>query len=153
MHGKIGETRGQAPSFRRFLTRLELPRNPVSILTLFRHLTYVEDRLLAFETALGRLFPGGDLDATVRSLLHDQDGPKPGSSSKSSSRHSTPAKTEADRTEPAPEALPQKADGFDWTENKITVGDLTDGMASLSIKPEGTGYFGLWDSHFRISNG
>ncbi|THC88359.1 hypothetical protein EYZ11_012196 [Aspergillus tanneri] len=112
-----------------------------------QHLTYVEDRLQAFETALGRLFPGGDLDATVRSLLHDQDGPpKPGSSSKSSSRHSTPAKAEADRSEAAPEALPQKADGFDWAENKITVGDLTDGMASLSIKPEGTGYFGASSS-------
>ncbi|EAU30878.1 conserved hypothetical protein [Aspergillus terreus NIH2624] len=99
----------------------------------------------AFETALSRLFPGGDLDATVRSLLHDQDGPKP-SSSKSSSRHSTPAKVDPDRTEPAPEALPQQADGFDWTENKITVGDLTDGMAALSIKPEGTGYFGASSS-------
>lgn len=104
----------------------------------------MEDRLQAFETALGRLFPGGDLDATVRSLLYDQDGPpKPGSSSKSSSRHSTPAKAEADRAEPAPEALPQQADGFDWAENKITVGDLTDGMAALSIKPEGAGYFGV----------
>jgi transcriptional regulatory protein GAL4 len=51
-----------------------------------------------------------------------------------------------DRTEPAPEALPQQADGFDWTENKITVGDLTDGMAALSIKPEGTGYFGASSS-------
>ncbi|KAE8306606.1 fungal-specific transcription factor domain-containing protein [Aspergillus transmontanensis] len=111
-----------------------------------QHLTYVEDRLQAFETALGRLFPGGDLDATVRSLLHDHEGPKPAPSSKSSSRHSTPAKTEADRTEPAPEALPQQADGFDWTENKITVGDLTDGMAALSIKPEGTGYFGASSS-------
>ncbi|GES65353.1 C6 transcription factor [Aspergillus terreus] len=110
-----------------------------------QHLTYVEDRLQAFETALSRLFPGGDLDATVRSLLHDQDGPKP-SSSKSSSRHSTPAKADPDRTEPAPEALPQQADGFDWTENKITVGDLTDGMAALSIKPEGTGYFGASSS-------
>ncbi|KAG2421422.1 hypothetical protein HFD88_005397 [Aspergillus terreus] len=110
-----------------------------------QHLTYVEDRLQAFETALSRLFPGGDLDATVRSLLHDQDGPKP-SSSKSSSRHSTPAKVDPDRTEPAPEALPQQADGFDWTENKITVGDLTDGMAALSIKPEGTGYFGASSS-------
>ncbi|PLN82126.1 fungal-specific transcription factor domain-domain-containing protein [Aspergillus taichungensis] len=112
-----------------------------------QHLTFVEDRLQAFETALGRLFPGGDLDATVRSLLYDQDGPpKPDPSSKSSSRHSTPAKAEADRTEPAPEALPQQADGFDWTENKITVGDLTDGMAALSIKPEGAGYFGASSS-------
>ncbi|KAL2784159.1 fungal-specific transcription factor domain-containing protein [Aspergillus keveii] len=112
-----------------------------------QHLTYVEDRLHIFETALGRLFPGGDLDATVRSLLHDQEPlPKASSSSKSSSRHSTPAKPEADRHEPAPEALPQQADGFDWTENRITVGDLTDGMAALSIKPEGAGYFGASSS-------
>ncbi|GIK01125.1 lactose regulatory protein lac9 and GAL4-like protein [Aspergillus viridinutans] len=112
-----------------------------------QHLTYVEERLQAFETALGRLFPGGDLDATVRSLLQDQDAPqKPVSSPKSSSRHSTPAKAEADRIEPAPEALPQQADGFDWAENRITVGDLTDGMAALSIKPEGTGYFGASSS-------
>ncbi|KAL4973728.1 fungal-specific transcription factor domain-containing protein [Aspergillus desertorum] len=112
-----------------------------------QHLTYVEDRLQAFESALGRLFPGGDLDATVRSLLHDQDPlSKERSSSKSSSRHSTPAKTEADRHEPAPEALPQQADGFDWAENRITLGDLTDGMAALSIKPEGAGYFGASSS-------
>ncbi|KAF4222679.1 hypothetical protein CNMCM8980_007841 [Aspergillus fumigatiaffinis] len=111
------------------------------------HLTYVEERLQAFETALGRLFPGGDLDATVRSLLQDQDAPqKTVPSPKSSSRHSTPSKAEADRTEPAPEALPQQADGFDWAENRITVGDLTDGMAALSIKPEGTGYFGASSS-------
>ena len=102
----------------------------------------MEERLQAFETALSRLFPGGDLDATVRSLLHDQEGPPKPGSSKSSSRHSTPAKAEPDRAEPAPEALPQQADGFDWAENKITVGDLTDGMAALSIKPEGAGYFG-----------
>ncbi|CAK40832.1 lactose regulatory protein lac9 and GAL4-like protein [Aspergillus niger] len=111
-----------------------------------QHLTYVEERLQAFETALSRLFPGGDLDATVRSLLHDQEGPPKPGSSKSSSRHSTPAKAEPDRAEPAPEALPQQADGFDWAENKITVGDLTDGMAALSIKPEGAGYFGASSS-------
>ncbi|OJJ34169.1 hypothetical protein ASPWEDRAFT_52449 [Aspergillus wentii DTO 134E9] len=115
-----------------------------------QHLTFVEDRLQAFETALGRLFPGGDLDATVRSLLQDQGAQsKPGpssKSSKSSSRHSTPGKAEADRTEPAPEALPQQADGFDWAEKEIVLGDLTDGMAALSIKPEGAGYFGASSS-------
>lgn len=106
-----------------------------------RHLTYVEDRLHSFETALGRLFPGGDLDATLRSLLQNPEVPK-APSSKSSSRHSTPAKHEQERAEPAPEALPQQADGFDWAEKEITLGDLTDGMAALSIKPEGAGYFG-----------
>ncbi|KAJ5738538.1 hypothetical protein N7493_001693 [Penicillium malachiteum] len=110
-----------------------------------QHLTYVEDRLHAFETALSRLFPGGDLDATLRSLLQNQDTPK-APSSKSSSRHSTPARPEAERAEPAPEALPLQADGFDWAEKELTLGDLTDGMAALSIKPEGAGYFGASSS-------
>jgi transcriptional regulatory protein GAL4 len=105
-------------------------------------LTFVEDRLHSFETALGRLFPGGDLDATLRSLLQNPEVPR-APSSKSSSRHSTPAKHEPEPAEPAPEALPQQADGFDWAEKEITLGDLTDGMAALSIKPEGAGYFGL----------
>ncbi|KAJ5864689.1 uncharacterized protein N7529_006605 [Penicillium soppii] len=109
-----------------------------------QHLTYVEDRLHSFETALGRLFPGGDLDATLRSLLQNPEARAP--SSKSSSRHSTPAKHEAEPAEPAPEALPQQADGFDWAEKEITLGDLTDGMAALSIKPEGAGYFGASSS-------
>ncbi|KAJ5111125.1 hypothetical protein N7532_001660 [Penicillium argentinense] len=110
-----------------------------------QHLTYVEDRLHSFETALSRLFPGGDLDATLRSLIQNPEPPK-APSSKSSSRHSTPAKPDADRTEPAPEALPQQADGFDWAEKELTLGDLTDGMAALSIKPEGAGYFGASSS-------
>lgn len=99
----------------------------------------------SFETALSRLFPGGDLDATLRSLLHNQEAPRP-PSSKSSSRHSTPARPDAERTEPAPEALPLQADGFDWAEKELTLGDLTDGMAALSIKPEGAGYFGKYST-------
>lgn len=108
-------------------------------------MTYVEERLAAFETALSRLFPGGDLDATLRSLLSNQETPK-APSSKTSSRHSTPARPEADQAEPAPEALPQQADGFDWAERELALGDLTDGMAALSIKPEGAGYFGASSS-------
>lgn len=112
-------------------------------------MTYVEDRLHSFETALSRLFPGGDLDATLRSLLQNQDTPK-APSSKSSSRHSTPAKHEAERAEPPPEALPLQADGFDWAEKELTLGDLTDGMAALSIKPEGAGYFGTYLAKIRF---
>lgn len=120
---------------------------------LFRHLTYVEERLQAFETALGRLFPGGDLDATVNSLLQGHDcQPHPGTPSKPSSRHSTPIKPDPDGAEAAPEALPQQADGFDWAEKEISLGNLTDGMAALSIKPEGAGYFGLWRLTFQIFN-
>lgn len=81
------------------------------------------------------------MDATLRSLLQNPDPPK-APSSKTSSRHSTPAKPEAEQAEPAPEALPQQADGFDWAEKELVLGDLADGMAALSIKPEGAGYFG-----------
>lgn len=43
---------------------------------------------------------------------------------------------------PGPEeALPQQADGFDWVE-EITISGLSDGMAALSIMPEGAGYLG-----------
>ena len=43
----------------------------------------------------------------------------------------------------AEETLPQQADGFDWAEETILSG-LSDGMAALAIKPEGTGYLGQW---------
>ncbi|BDD63378.1 hypothetical protein MAP00_008275 [Monascus purpureus] len=112
-----------------------------------QHLTYVEERLRAFETALGRLFPGGDLDAVVNSLLQGRDcQPNPGTPSKPSSRHSTPIKPDPDGAEAAPEALPQQADGFDWAEKGLSLGELTDGMAALSIRPEGAGYFGASSS-------
>ncbi|KAL1870049.1 hypothetical protein Plec18167_007567 [Paecilomyces lecythidis] len=109
-----------------------------------QHLTFVEDRLHAFERALGNLFPGSDLDGLVNSLLQDQETrPKAEPSpSDTSSRQSPFVKSEAERDEPAPETLPQQADGFDWAEKEIALGDLTDGMAALSIKPEGAGYFG-----------
>lgn len=106
-------------------------------------MTYVEERLRTFETALGKLFPGGDLDSIVRSLLQDgQSPPKTGSSRQSSTGPSTYVKSETNPSEPASETLPQQADGFDWAEKELTVGELTDGMAALSIQPEGAGYFG-----------
>ena len=37
------------------------------------------------------------------------------------------------------EAVPDEADGFDWQED---VNELADGMAALSVKPQGTGYLG-----------
>lgn len=110
-----------------------------------RHLTQVEERLFAFETALGRLFPGGDLDATLGSLLQDegpqmeaQPSPKPPGHSIAENHESA----QAEATDASPEELPQQVDGFDWAEKEISLGDLTDGMAALSVNPEGTGYFG-----------
>lgn len=82
------------------------------------------------------------MDTTLHSLLQDQrPQPKPGPSSRP--QRPSAVKHEDDEAEASPEALPQQADGFDWAEKEITLGNLTDGMAALSIKPEGTGYFGM----------
>ncbi|EED13842.1 C6 transcription factor (Gal4), putative [Talaromyces stipitatus ATCC 10500] len=112
-----------------------------------QHLTYVEDRLSAVETALSKLFPGGDLDSVVSSLLQDQDPHSRKSVSPSvSSKDSPRPRPESKHSEPAAEAVPQQADGFDWAEREISLGDLSDGMAALSIRPEGAGYFGASSS-------
>lgn len=44
------------------------------------------------------------------------------------------------------EALPLEADGFDWTENAVNLNELSDGMAALSIRPEGAGYLGTHEA-------
>lgn len=50
-------------------------------------------------------------------------------------------KLESD-TDTHKESLPLDADGFDWAESEVSVDGLSDGMAALSVKPEGTGYLG-----------
>lgn len=110
----------------------------------------MEERLEAFETALGRLFPGGDLDVTLQSLLQDEAQPAETGPSISPKRPpKVKVEDDAEAAEAAPEALPQQADGFDWAEKEISLGDLADGMAALSIKPEGAGYFGMLGLSFQ----
>ena len=42
------------------------------------------------------------------------------------------------------EAVPKEADGFDWQED---VNELADGMAALSVEPQGTGYLGTYSRY------
>jgi transcriptional regulatory protein GAL4 len=63
-----------------------------------------------------------------------------------SSKESPHPRTESRHSQPAAEAVPQQADGFEWAEREISLGDLADGMAALSIRPEGAGYFGASSS-------
>ena len=105
----------------------------------------------AFEKAFGRLFPGANLDTIVNSLLQDQESQlKTAPSTPSSARNSPQIRPDSKRSEPASEALPQQADGFDWAEKEISLGDLTDGMAALSIRPEGAGYFGKKQNYIEL---
>lgn len=46
-----------------------------------------------------------------------------------------------------PEAVPNSADGFNWHEENVTVDNLTDGMAALSVEPTGVGYLGNGFQH------
>lgn len=41
-----------------------------------------------------------------------------------------------------PEAVPSSADGFNWQEENVSIDNLTDGMAALSVEPTGVGYLG-----------
>lgn len=45
-----------------------------------------------------------------------------------------------------PNEAPDEADGFDWAEEEFGGNDISDGMAALSIKPQGSGYFGIASS-------
>lgn len=111
-----------------------------------RNLTAAEDRIRRLEEAFAELLP----DANVDEILSSRENgtphalpqrnpapvPRPGdaiSAARTSLRDSASPGAE--------ETLPQKPDGFDWVE-ETTFSGLSDGMAALSMKPEGTGYLG-----------
>ncbi|KAH7310325.1 putative fungal-specific transcription factor [Rhexocercosporidium sp. MPI-PUGE-AT-0058] len=109
------------------------------------NLTAAEDRIRKLEAAFAELLPDVDLDNLLGST---SDRPL----SRSRRKNSEPLRSEVTGVQArdllresaspgAEEALPQQADGFDWAE-ETTLSGLSDGMAALSIKPEGTGYLG-----------
>lgn len=99
----------------------------------------MEDRLHIFENAFAVLFPGSDIEAIANSLLR---GGEINSESEEQLSPIGKKDSDANNGEPSPEAVPQQADGFDWVEREASVGDLADGMAALSVRPEGAGYLG-----------
>ena len=94
------------------------------------------------EAAFATLLPNVDLNGVLNGASYDApDHNTPGSVA-ASEAVSLVRVNLRDSTSPAPdEALPKQADGFDWAE-ETTLSGLSDGMAALSIKPEGTGYLG-----------
>jgi transcriptional regulatory protein GAL4 len=107
------------------------------------NLTAAEDRVRDLEIAFKTLFPEVDLNTVLSSIA-------PGVSNISAEKYPT---VNSDISSPVSvqtshdgnstvESLPREADGFDWTENEINMGAVADGMAALSINPEGAGYLG-----------
>ena len=109
----------------------------------YRNLTAVENRVRKLEAAFAQLLPGVDingiLDSSTDALLNqtgaelkiDSGAPVP----------PPPSNQGASLSPALEETLPQQPDGFDWVE-ETSINGLSDGMAALSIKPEGIGYLG-----------
>jgi transcriptional regulatory protein GAL4 len=108
------------------------------------NLTAAEDRVRDLETAIKALFPGVEIETVLSSITRSSENPLGNTATAvSPSNKLSPSTREASHeAETASESLPQAADGFDWTENSISLNDLADGMAALSVNPEGAGYLG-----------
>lgn len=113
------------------------------------NLTAAEDRIRRLEAAFAQLLPDVDLDELLNT---NSDKPL----GRVCRQDAEPVQSEVSEIKTrdfvresaspgAEEALPQQADGFDWAE-ETTLSGLSDGMAALSIKPEGTGYLGATSS-------
>lgn len=116
------------------------------------NLTAAEDRIRRLEAAFAQLLPDVDLDELLNT---NSDKPL----GRVCRQDAEPVQSEVSEIKTrdfvresaspgAEEALPQQADGFDWAE-ETTLSGLSDGMAALSIKPEGTGYLGNSSSFSR----
>ncbi|QSS66726.1 fungal specific transcription factor domain-containing protein [Histoplasma capsulatum] len=108
------------------------------------NLTYAEDRIRKLEAAISTLLPNADIEALLESSSSKQ---SEGQRRQEPELDQKPVsvvvpKYFAVATEPSSEALPQLADGFGWAERELTLTELSDGMAALSIRPEGAGYLG-----------
>ena len=108
------------------------------------NLTASENRVRDLETAIKALFPGVDIETVVSSTIRSPEQPLGNTkiASSPSNKLSTSSREASHETETTSESLPQAADGFDWTENAVSLNELADGMAALSVNPEGAGYLG-----------
>ncbi|KAH8803555.1 Zn(II)2Cys6 transcription factor [Xylogone sp. PMI_703] len=114
-----------------------------------QNLTEAEDRIRRLEAAFAELLPNVDINSILDSHSHDEShaGQTVVTASTKQEPMASPKNTfvEDVASPGAEETLPQEADGFDWVE-EIAISDISDGMAALSIKPEGTGYLGATSS-------
>ncbi|KAK2810717.1 hypothetical protein FQN50_002760 [Emmonsiellopsis sp. PD_5] len=107
-----------------------------------QNLTYAEDRIRKLEAAFSALLPNVDIDAFLNPSPPQALGGPRKQKGESSQKPAPPTASKDVTSDAASEALPQLADGFDWAEKELTLSELSDGMAALSIRPEGAGYLG-----------
>ncbi|KFY39549.1 hypothetical protein V495_05890 [Pseudogymnoascus sp. VKM F-4514 (FW-929)] len=113
-----------------------------------QNLTAAEDRIRRLEEAFAELLPEANIDeilssrgdGTPHALPQRNSAPVPTLGVAVSAGRATPRDSASPGAE---ETLPQKPDGFDWVE-ETTFSSISDGMAALSMNPEGTGYLGKY---------
>lgn len=113
---------------------------------MYRNLTAAEERIKQLEAVLAELLPHVDVKVLVDSPRYDSPhandlGQTPLSANLDVVTSPTQISFRESTSPAAEETLPLQADGFDWAEQE-TLSELSDGMAALAIRPEGTGYLG-----------
>jgi len=106
------------------------------------YLTSVEERLNSLEALVAKLLPGLDVDEALLSFSGNAPTFAPFDPQTPSESSAVFPPTIERIDEKISEAVPDEADGFEWQEKAPSINDLTDGMAALSIEPNGTGYLG-----------
>jgi hypothetical protein len=105
----------------------------------------VERRLQKVEALFAELLPDLDLEDLLASSSCTLPNALPTSESIHPMARSSAQTHDGDDT--FSEALPDDPDGFDWREETTEDNDMADGMASLSIEPNGVGYLGWYQIH------
>lgn len=113
-------------------------------LTNSRYLTSVERRLRKLETLFAQMLPDVDIENALEStpLSNNVSSVETPFFDKVLDLPTSPPNGN-NRAEELSEALPDEADGFDWKEQASDIDDIADGMAALSVEPEGVGYLGM----------
>ncbi|CAN6611904.1 hypothetical protein TRVA0_005S00210 [Trichomonascus vanleenenianus] len=111
------------------------------------HLTRVEDRVRKLEAVITTLAPNTDIDSLItKAAKNELSGPSSPSAAANALRAFADKKRKEHRPKELTDDAPNEADDFDWVEEELVGNDLSDGMAALSINPQGTGYFGIASS-------
>lgn len=128
------------------------------------HLTKVEERLRRLEIITAELLPDVDIESLLSKYGHRPSTSHDGHRSSAGRSSWAPESIRKEEDEESPQSemddeheenihpkepkdqVPEEADGFDWVEDNFAGNDLSDGMAALSLNPQGTGYFGVASS-------
>ena len=113
------------------------------------YVTSLENRVQQLEALCARLLPDGDVESALLSVppLSSPDFNAWATAERGETAMETtapPAKDKEMPSEGTPDDLPILSNGFEWSErDDDPTNYIADGMAALSVDPQGAGYLGL----------